>query len=79
MGCNSCKKSRAEKIREKQKEKLMEKGWSEKQADDFLPKAVQPNLRWLQFFGISTFVLVIGWVLVETLIYVFSSLFNLLF
>ncbi len=79
MGCNSCKKSRAERVREKQKEKLIKEGYSEKQAESFLPKAVKPNLRWLQFFSVSSVVFLIGWILMETLIYVLSSLWNLLF
>ena len=32
----------------------IKEGYSEKQAESFLPKAVKPNLRWLQFFSVSS-------------------------
>jgi hypothetical protein len=78
MGCNKCK-SRAERAREKQVKKLVEEGIPKDKAEVIVPKTVIPRFRWLQFLGTTTFIFILGWVIVETLIYIFSYFFNLFF
>ena len=78
MGCKNCK-SKVEKLREKELKKLIKKGLSKDKAEALLPKVVTHNMKWGQLLMVCSFVFFIGWILVETFIFLFSYFYNLFF
>ena len=78
MGCNNCK-SKVEKRREKELDKLIKKGMPKDKAEAMLPKMVTHNMKWTQLLMTCSFVFLIGWILIETFIFLFSYFYNLFF